>query len=333
MSSAPALVRLIPGPVRHGIKTKLRPYAERFFEAYLHQYADSRGDLFQAARMIPTDAFHLPVRPDPGRFMLPKADPNAPKWSDGFATPPEELWHGYAPKLERVMEIGEINVRQMREILGEVGGEPKCGDRILDFGCAAGFMIRHLHAIAEDNASGGEVWGVDMSGPHIEWCQRHLMPPFRFAISSSFPSLPFPDEYFDLAYCGSVFSHIGESCDAWLLELARIIRPGGRLYLTMVTKQAMWRYINEWPRVGFSNQIQQAFTREELESDFAMAVCGSGPGCHAIYDLDVFKTKCEMAFDVVSVVPDVYTYQWALVLRRHATARSENEPAPTTNVM
>lgn len=190
------------------------------------------------------------------------------------------------------------------------------GDKVLDFGCAGGFMLRCFREIAEDRGSGGEVWGVDLSGPHVQWCMRHLMPPFRFALTSNCPSLPFPDGHFDLAYCISVFSHIGEHCDGWLAELARVIRPGGRLYASVVTKESMRRYFSERPSLGFSTEMRKVFTPAQLGSDFAAAVCGNGPGLHAVYDLDTFKTKCESCFEIADIVPDSHSFQWAFVLRR-----------------
>ncbi|MCC7387178.1 MAG: class I SAM-dependent methyltransferase [Phycisphaerales bacterium] len=234
--------------------------------------------------------------------------------------PPQRLWHGYAPTIEQVMAIGERNVTRMLDILQGAECRPRPGWSVLDFGCAAGFMTRHFRHLA-DHASGeagGEVWGVDLSGPHIDWCMRHLAPPFRFALTSSFPSLPFEDGRFDLVYCGSVFSHIGEHCDGWLLELARVLRPGGTLYLTLVTKEAMWKYIERWPQLGFSKDIQRLFTPEQLRSDFATLVFRNGPGLHTVYDMDYFKAKCEGSFEVLRVQPDVYTFQWAVALRKRS---------------
>ena len=46
--------------------------------------------------------------------------------------------------------------------------------------------------------------------------------------------LPFPDESFDHAYSISVLEHIGGDGDADALnELARVVRPGGRIVVTL----------------------------------------------------------------------------------------------------
>jgi ubiquinone/menaquinone biosynthesis C-methylase UbiE len=80
-------------------------------------------------------------------------------------------------------------------------------------------MIRWLAGLAEEM----EIWGVDINARHIVWCQENLIPPFNFATVTIEPHLPFKDEYFDLIYCGSVFTHIDDLAYTWLLELKRIM--------------------------------------------------------------------------------------------------------------
>ena len=72
---------------------------------------------------------------------------------------------------------------------------------ILDLGCGGGRMIRHLAPYAELT----EVWGLDVSAPHINWLKTHLSPPFGFAVNTTLPHLPFADGFFGLIYCGSRF--------------------------------------------------------------------------------------------------------------------------------
>ena len=79
-------------------------------------------------------------------------------------------------------------------------------------------------------ASTAEFWGADISAEHILWANRHLRPPFRF-VTTHDPAapLPFGDGSFQMIYAGSVFTHIADLADAWLLELRRVLAPGGRM--------------------------------------------------------------------------------------------------------
>lgn len=147
--------------------------------------------------------------------------------------PPTTLRHYYGVRDNRYvdalyLQTGRNDIAAMRRILTQDGFDPM-GERILEFGCSAGRMLRHLEAEAQR----AEVWGVDLHSAAIHWAQAHLSPPFHFLTNTSAPHLPFEDGYFGLIFAGSVWTHIGELDDAWLLEMRRILRPGGRLYLTI----------------------------------------------------------------------------------------------------
>ena len=131
--------------------------------------------------------------------------------------------------------MGQLFVESMKEVLQTSGTPVQAYDKILDFGCGSGIMIRWLCDLAER----GDVWGVDISSEHMLWCQQHLSPPFKFVTTTSFPHLPFEDRYFDFIYAGSVFTHIADLAEAWLMELRRIVRPGGRLYLTIQDERSI----------------------------------------------------------------------------------------------
>ena len=148
---------------------------------------------------------------------------------NGLSIPPRRLWFGYAETEQRYLEVGRYSVDSMTKGMQETGFSVNDCTRVLDFGCAAGRMVRWLKDVAEK----GEVWGVDVSADHIAWCTQNLSPPFNFATTTEIPHLPFEDRYFDFIYAASVFTHIDDLAAAWLQELRRILRPGGRLYATI----------------------------------------------------------------------------------------------------
>jgi SAM-dependent methyltransferase len=106
------------------------------------------------------------------------------------------------------------------------------GKAVLDFGCGAGRTIRHLLSLAP----ACELWGSDIDPRCIEWAARHLGPQASFAVNAEIPPLPFPDGKFDLVYAVSVFTHISTHWPAWLVELDRVLAPGGRAIVTIMSE-------------------------------------------------------------------------------------------------
>jgi SAM-dependent methyltransferase len=102
------------------------------------------------------------------------------------------------------------------------------GKRVLDFGCGAGRTLRHF--LAEARAA--EIWGVDIDAPSIAWLEANLCPPLHAALSRPQPPLSFEARSFDLIWAVSVFTHLVSSSADWLLELHRLLKPGGLLIAT-----------------------------------------------------------------------------------------------------
>jgi SAM-dependent methyltransferase len=107
-------------------------------------------------------------------------------------------------------------------------GTPAAGSRILDFGCSSGRVVRAL-AAAYPQAH----WmGCDPNAAAIAWAQGAL-PGIEFAVSPLSPPLSYADGSLDAAFAISIWSHYDErAAVAWLDEMHRLVRPGGRLLLT-----------------------------------------------------------------------------------------------------
>lgn len=116
---------------------------------------------------------------------------------------------------------------------------------LLDLGCATGRFIRH--ADSQSYTGFTEVIGCDINRTHVDWVSRHLSSSIKIFQNTSIPSLPLPDASVDVVTAFSVFTHI-ECFDAtWLMELRRILRPGGIAWLT-VHGERTWRDIDAtWP--------------------------------------------------------------------------------------
>jgi ubiquinone/menaquinone biosynthesis C-methylase UbiE len=236
----------------------------------------------------------------------------------GLPVPPQDLWADYGTTVEYFLNSGNVDVDAMKMVLASSGFRIQDGHRLLDFGCAAGRMIRWF----DDIAQRCEIWGVDISARHTIWCQQHLSPPFKFATVTTAPHLPFEDGYFDLVYCASVFTHIADLPDAWLLELKRILRSGGRLYITVHDKHTVDLIVNHPDKVYSDDLPADAGFRKMLleynshELDFYMLVIGRGPDAQVFYDVDYLRRHWGSILNVLSVTPEAYGYQTAIVLAK-----------------
>lgn len=141
--------------------------------------------------------------------------------------------------------------------------------RVLDIGCGVGRVALPLCDVL---GPGGSYEGFDVFRSGIEWCQQNITirrPNFRFHIAKvSTPwsedngptaaeyKFPYVDSDFDVAYAGSLFTHlIGDGSRNYLAECARVLKPGGRLvstwllYNSEATKQLTPRSMDLlWPK-------------------------------------------------------------------------------------
>lgn len=93
---------------------------------------------------------------------------------------------------------------------------------ILDVGCGTGGMMPHLRSF-------GSVVGVDVSGQALSFAKRREQ---GHLVQAGLPHLPFPSRSFDLLTSFDVLYHQSVTDDdAALFEMARLLRPGGKLLL------------------------------------------------------------------------------------------------------
>jgi SAM-dependent methyltransferase len=222
--------------------------------------------------------------------------------------PPPELWEGWGDTPESYLDSGQADVAAMESVLHAAGFALSEHGRILDFGCAAGRMLRWCPPC-------DEAWGVDVSAPHIAWCRQNLSPPFSFAVTTTEPRLPFEERHFDLVYAASVFTHIAVGADAWILELRRILAPGGLAYVTIHDETSL-ALLRRMPDHWVTRLI--VAERGSLAGSFDSFVVGGSDPKHAVvfHGLDWLTRKWQAWFRVVSVTPEAYYYQTALLLQK-----------------
>lgn len=118
-------------------------------------------------------------------------------------------------------------------------------ERVLDMGCG---IARVATGLAEMHPR-LEYDGFDVVRYGIEWSRKAFRdrPSFRFAhadvanglynpggaVEAERYRFPYADDQFDLAFATSLFTHLLEgAARRYLAEAARVVRPGGLIYLT-----------------------------------------------------------------------------------------------------
>ncbi|MBI4729501.1 MAG: class I SAM-dependent methyltransferase [Acidobacteria bacterium] len=123
--------------------------------------------------------------------------------------------------------------------------------RILEVGAGTGL---HARWILENTPA--EYVGVDVSEAMLAIATRRLAPHagrFRLGIADAH-RLPFPDGSFDAAFCSGTLHHLADP-GRGLAELARVVRPGGRV----AAMEPNWKFPSVLLVSAFTKAERNAF--------------------------------------------------------------------------
>jgi len=189
--------------------------------------------------------------------------------------------------------------------------------KVLDFGCASGRVLRHF--LYQSNA---DIWGCDINEDHVTWCNKFLSGRSRIFQNTSLPHLQVEDNFFDIVYCLSVFTHIETFETSWLCEIRRILKPGGIAYIT-IHDETSWKNMPDWGvRRAIVNHpefnpiwLETGFPNEKFVSRWAEDKSYTS---NVFYKLSYIKNIWSRFFSIVKVIPMGSSYQTVLILKKMA---------------
>jgi ubiquinone/menaquinone biosynthesis C-methylase UbiE len=281
-------------------------------------YADDFADLYRIHRARSRHIWgttlterngHLPMAPDEPVLRLPRRpsrDASSP-----LPLPSPELRAGYSPGDDALyLRSGAHDVARIRAMVSRCAPDAGPIRRVLDWGCSSGRTLRHWSGLVAD---GGEAWGCDICATSLNWAAENLAPPFRFFQCTTRPPLPLPDASMDLVYGISVFTHIRELVDTWLMELRRVVRPGG-LVVATILDETWWDRCAADPNSPLRKRCAAIDFSAPLEDDF---VCHGGAfDPVTFWHTEGIRRRWSFAFDVAAFEPGLVPYQTGVLLRR-----------------
>jgi ubiquinone/menaquinone biosynthesis C-methylase UbiE len=174
-------------------------------------------------------------------------DQNAQRYDQNFDVPTVS-GHGHRARLEAAVRL-----------VGHGTGE------VLEVGFGPGRLLEKLER------KGWTGWGID-SAPGMLALARARVPAAagRLALGHA-EQLPFPDRRFDVVVCTGLLGYVGTR--AALAELARVLRPGGRLVVSFRRRSPYWFLRDDvyYPVLRWARRVGVTSVRMPVERRPAIA--------------------------------------------------------------
>lgn len=203
----------------------------------------------------------------------------------------------YSPESDAAyLQSGKRERDAIGRVCAQHGIELEAARDILEWGCSTGRVLRQFADLPNQT----RLWGCDIDERSIDWAQRHFEGRFRFFSTTLEPHLPVADSSFDFVYGISVFTHISHNIDTWLMELRRVVRPGGAVLVTIHDEKS-WEYCRDNPECFIARHSPRIDFHKPMEQDFVAH--GQGPSCQAFWHSRGVRRRWSHAFEVAGIHP------------------------------
>lgn len=131
---------------------------------------------------------------------------------------------------------------------------------ILEWGCGPARIIRHFPDLINQDC---HYFGTDYNAKTISWCKTNIKN-INFQINDINPPLNYSDDFFDIVFGISVFTHLSEpNYHKWFNELLRITKPNGIILITTHGDATiMYLNSNDQEKFKYGNVITKSNTLE-----------------------------------------------------------------------
>jgi SAM-dependent methyltransferase len=215
----------------------------------------------------------------------------------GYPVPAGNARAGYSPETDaQYIESGKRERDAIGRVCAQHGIELDSARDILEWGCSTGRVLRHFTDLPNET----RLWGCDIDENAIDWAQRHFEGRFRYFSTTLEPHLPVADSSFDFIYGISIFTHISHNIDTWLMELRRIVRPGGAVLVTIHDEKS-WDYCRDNPECFIAKHAPRIDFNKPLDVDFLAH--GQGPSSQAFWHSRGVRRRWSHAFEVAGIHP------------------------------
>jgi SAM-dependent methyltransferase len=205
---------------------------------------------------------------------------------------------------------GYVSYRAIKKIAVEYG---VTGGSYFDFGGSTGRLFRHFY-YQDDTWT---TWSCDFKLSSVEWNLAHFPKDIKVFQNMYFPFLPIEDREMSLISAMSVFTHIDETETSWLLELRRILRPGGIAVIT-IHDENTWKVMGE----DLCNKVNTyrpdlASLAELPEGKHVSNFRIDDPyRCDTFHATNYVRDNWGRYFEVKDIIRGIFGHQAAVVLRR-----------------
>jgi ubiquinone/menaquinone biosynthesis C-methylase UbiE len=177
-------------------------------------------------------------------------------------------------KVESLYATPEV-VEQRRQVLKALN--LAAGEHVLDIGSGPGILASDMGAVVGPN---GRVCGIDVSGAMVAMAgKRCAEQPWAEFQRADAAQLPYPDESFHAAVSTQVYEYLFD-IPAALLELHRVLRPGGRavildtdygsLVIHTEHPARMARVLSAWDEHFANGTLPRTLSRQLRDAGFTL---------------------------------------------------------------